>query len=97
MHQDAIARLNENVIQRFSSECVAQIDAKNPCRAVRPLTEELRRVEPRIRRHAPGLINRVAQVLLTGRPVLAGRANLASDQHFGIRLKIKSPEDAYGV
>src|SRR5216683_6131206 len=31
MHQDPIARLDQNIIQRICSECVAQVDAKYSC------------------------------------------------------------------
>ena len=36
-------------------------------------------------------------MLLAGGPILARGANLAGDQHFRTRLKVKSPEDSYGI
>src|SRR5437870_12860620 len=97
MHEDPVARLDQNIIQRSSSECVVQVDAKDSCGPIRLPAEKLRRVQPRIRCYASGLKNHIAQMLLSRRAITPRRADFAGDEHFGIRLKVEPPEDAHRI
>src|SRR6266446_75749 len=97
MHEDPITRLNQNIIQWVAFQRVAQVYAEDSRRAVRLPAEKLRGVKPCIWGYTSCLKNHIAQMLLSRRAITARRANFARDEHFGIRLKVESPEDANSI
>ena len=97
MYQDAVARLDQDVIECVSGQRIAQGDIENLRRTVGHGTEELRRVEPCFRRDSASLVDGVAEMLLAAGPVAARRAHFTSDQHFGRGLEIVTAEDPHGI
>ncbi len=97
VHQDSVTRLNQDIIQRIACKRVAQVDAEDARRPVRLPAEKLCRIKPCIRCHTSSLVDRVTQMLLTRRAIPPWGANLAGDEHFGIRLKVIPPEDAHRI
>src|SRR5258706_4017699 len=97
MHEDPVAWLDQNIFQCVTFQRVAQIYAEDSRRAVRLPAEKLRGVQPYIWGYPSRLKNHIAQMLLSRRAITARRANFAGDEHFGIRLKVESPEDANGI
>src|SRR5260370_34360598 len=97
MHEDPVAWLNQDIIQWIAFQRVAQVYAEASRRAVRLPAEKLRGVQPYIWGYTSSLKNHIAQMLLSRRAITAWRANFAGDEHFGIRLKVESPEDAHRI
>src|SRR5260221_10575652 len=66
VHEYAVARLEQQIVERVTVERVPQINAEYLGRSVRLNAKDLRRIQPCIRRHTSGLIQNISQVLLPG-------------------------------
>src|SRR5271166_3673395 len=97
MHQNPVARLDENIIQRIPGQGRTQVDAQDSRASVRLPPEKLCRVEPGARGYTARLINRVAQMLLTRGAIRTGRAHLAGDGHLRIRFEIVPAKNVYRI
>src|SRR6266404_2635694 len=72
MHEYAVARFHQQIVERVAIERVPQINAEYLGRSVRLNAKNLRRIQPRIRRNASRLIQNIPQALLPGSSVAAG-------------------------
>src|ERR1700732_3468374 len=88
VYKYAIARLDQQIVERVTFERVSQIDAEYLCRPVRLNSKDLSGVQPSVRRYSSCLIQDVAQVLLSGSSVAAGRTHFASHDNLRGRLKV---------
>src|SRR3974390_138022 len=97
MNQQAIARVQQNIVSFISLESLAEIDAEDSGCAVEFDSEQLRRVHGRIWSKAASQIDGIAKPGLTGRRIGSGRAHFPADPDGRSGLEIEPAEDSYSV
>src|SRR5260370_29813147 len=94
MNQDAVARLDQNVLRGVTCHNLPKRNAEHLRASVGHVSEKLPTLLPRFRRYSAGFIDRIAQMRLAPTAVTPWMMHLSKDCIFRRGLQVVSPENA---